>query len=181
MESALIGILGVLLGLFTNELLRRSNRIESYAQKIFEKRLEIFEELYSRLAACGSVGDQVINSPSLDSEDLHNLVRDAVHDVAEWCDLHALYLNEEVTLQCISLLIGIENIHAVEDPDEKQKMVDEFYSQLRYTKNMLKKESGIEDINTSFTKMIKAKYTSPTIDYYRSMKKEKRKSQKVSP
>ncbi|MDU9394713.1 hypothetical protein [Pseudomonas sp. zfem002] len=175
MESALIGLFGVVLGLLANELLRRKNRIENYAQKTFEKRLDIFEELYSRLCACGSVGSQIISSPSLDPEVMHQLVSDAVHDMAEWCDLHALYLNEEVTLQCVSLLMGVEDIHEVADPDEKQKMIDDFHVQLRYTKNMLKKESGIEDVNKSFTKMIKARYSSPVIDYYRSMKKARRK------
>jgi len=37
-------------------------------------------------------------------------------------------------------------------------------------KKMIKKESGIKDVNKSFTSMTKAKYSSPVIDYYRKQK-----------
>jgi len=33
MESALIGIIGVIIGIIANELIRRKSRIENYAQK----------------------------------------------------------------------------------------------------------------------------------------------------
>ena len=52
MTQALIGVLGVLVGIFVNELLRRNRRIEDYSTKIFEKRLQVYEELYSKLHEC---------------------------------------------------------------------------------------------------------------------------------
>jgi xanthosine utilization system XapX-like protein len=44
MGTALIGLLGVLVGISINEWLRKRNRIETYAARVFDKRLEIYEE-----------------------------------------------------------------------------------------------------------------------------------------
>lgn len=59
MEAAIIGLTGMLLGILLNELLRRRNRIEGYAVRVFDKRLEIYEGLYERVSACSEVAIDV--------------------------------------------------------------------------------------------------------------------------
>jgi hypothetical protein len=56
MEEALIGLLGVLVGLFVNEHFRKTNRIENYSSTVFEKRLKIYEELMAIVDKNGILG-----------------------------------------------------------------------------------------------------------------------------
>jgi hypothetical protein len=48
MDSALIALIGVLIGILTNEYLRRNNRIEKYSEKLFDKKLEIYKTTLSK-------------------------------------------------------------------------------------------------------------------------------------
>ncbi|WP_285417886.1 hypothetical protein [Pseudomonas sp. efr-133-TYG-5] len=176
MEAALIGMIGVIIGIFFNEFIRRANRIESYAQKTFDKRLEIFNELYQRVSECGSLGQRVISEIELPSEERYELISDAIIEFAGWCDNHGLYLPEEVSLHCMTLLMGVEEIPDIEDENQKLERIKNFQTQLRYAKEMIRKESGIEDINKTFASMTKAKYSSPIIEYYRAQKKAMLKS-----
>lgn len=178
MESALIGIIGVIIGIIANEFIRRKNRIESYAQKTFDKRLEIFNELYQRVSVCGKVGQQLIADRELALAERLEVVSREIFEIAEWCDLHGMYLEEEVTVHCVTLLMGLEDVQEMEDETQKKERINSFQEQLRYAKKMIKKESGIEDVNRSFTSMTKAKYSSPVIDYYRKQKKAMLKSKK---
>lgn len=181
MDSALIGVLGVIIGIVANEWIRRRNRIESYAQKTFEKRLEIYEVLFQRVNAGGAVGSKAIKDSSLSFEERFNLVNGAIIDIAQWCDEHSLYLDEEVAIQCVTLLMDIENVQDMIEGAEREERIDDFYLQLRYTKDMLKKASGIQDVNSSFTLMTKAKFRSPVLDYYKQQKKAMRKGKKRTP
>lgn len=46
MESAWIGLAGLLIGVLLGEYFHRNKRIEIYSQKVFDKRLSVHEELY---------------------------------------------------------------------------------------------------------------------------------------
>ncbi|MBJ2177305.1 hypothetical protein JC795_03755 [Pseudomonas veronii] len=180
MESALIGIIGVIIGIIANELIRRKSRIENYAQKTFDKRLEIFNELYQRVSACGKVGQQLIADTELSLAERLEVVSGEVFEISDWCDLHGMYLEDEVTVHCVTLLMGLEDVQEMEDEEQRMERVNNFQEQLRYAKEMIKKESGIKDVNKSFTSMTKAKYSSPVIDYYRKQKKAMLKSKKIT-
>lgn len=178
MESALIGTVGVLIGILFTELIRRRNRIENYSQKIFEKRLEILEELYRRVCVCGEIGHEVTTNTKATSEDRYDLINATIIDMTEWCDEKGLYLNEEISLHCATLLMGIEDVLDIENEAEREVAIKSFNTQLKYAKEIIKKESGILDINKSFASMIKAKYSSPIIEYYRFQKKAMIKANK---
>jgi len=49
MEEAVIGLLGVLLGIGLGEYLRRKRRLENYSSTVFEKRLALYEELFEKV------------------------------------------------------------------------------------------------------------------------------------
>ncbi len=65
MEQALIGLGGLLIGLFISEYFRRRSRVEVYAQGLFQKRLNVYEKLYSKLVTAREVASDVIENPSL--------------------------------------------------------------------------------------------------------------------
>lgn len=178
MDSALIGLLGLLVGILANEWIRRNNRIENYAQKTFEKRLEIYEVLFQLVNAGGDAASKVIKDSSLSYEERFEMINAAIIDIIQWCDEHSLYLEEEITLQCATLFMGIEDIPGMTDEAEQAERLDGFHHQLRYTKQMLKKASGIQDVNKSFKLMTKAKFRSPVLDYFNQQKKAMQKAKK---
>jgi xanthosine utilization system XapX-like protein len=99
MGTALIGLLGVLVGISINEWLRRRNRIETYAARVFDKRLEIYEELYQRVSAAQEIANDVIENDGYSHDDRHAMVSAGVHSIAGGCDEHDdMYINEEITV-----------------------------------------------------------------------------------
>ena len=54
MDGAWVGVIGglagVLVGSGLSEFFKRSNRIENYAPRVFEKRMEIYEQLFRKLS-----------------------------------------------------------------------------------------------------------------------------------
>jgi hypothetical protein len=172
METALIGLFGLLLGIAINETLRRGNRIENYAAQVFDKRLKIHEELYALVSVVGEPAKDVIENPNYSSKQRHGIVSAVIHEIANWCDKNEMYLSVELTLLCTPLLMGVEEIYDTEDSDEKQDLVTQFLDNLHNAKKMIRKESGIEDIEKMFSSITKPKHTSPIVAYYRKRKRE---------
>ncbi|WP_350544112.1 hypothetical protein [Pseudoalteromonas sp. 5-MNA-CIBAN-0065] len=69
MEKVVVGLLGVLLGVLINEYFRRNARIEKYSDKIFEKRLEIYENFAREISIANSVITELINAEDLPVEE----------------------------------------------------------------------------------------------------------------
>ena len=172
MNTALIGLVGVLLGIVISEVLRRRNRIESYATRVFDKRLEIYEGLYERVSAAGEIATDVIENPKYSPEQRHEITSAAILEIAGWCDKNEMYIGVELSLLCTPLLMGVEEIYNEQDSGEKQSHIAHFREDFRNTKKMIRKEAGIEDIERMFSSITKAKYTSPIIKYYRAKKRE---------
>ena len=63
METAFIGLLGVLLGVLLNEYFRKKSRIEIYSKEVFQKRLEIYEELYKKMEDSYLIAQDIIENP----------------------------------------------------------------------------------------------------------------------
>jgi hypothetical protein len=171
-EAALIGLVGVLLGILLNEMLRRRNRIEGYAARVFDKRLEIYEGLYERIGVAGDMATDVIENPDYSPEQRHEIVSAAIHGIATWCDSNDMYVNEELTVHCVPLLMGVENIYAMADAKEKEDRVKRYREDFRNAKKMIRKEAGIEDIERMFSGIVKPKRSSAIIDHYRIQKKK---------
>ncbi|MDC4533647.1 hypothetical protein OHV54_12155, partial [Acinetobacter baumannii] len=72
MGSALIGLIGVVIGILCNEYFRRENRIEKYSEKIFEKRLQIHESLFEKIKEDYEAINNLINDRELTLEERHN-------------------------------------------------------------------------------------------------------------
>ena len=173
MEIALIGLLGVLLGIVLNEQLRRRNRIENYSTSVFERRLDLYEELFRRVSQYSEIATEVIENDELTKEQRHELVSAAILEVAGFCDEHELYINEELTVHCVPILMGVEDIYYIEDKNQKEQGIDRFRDNLLAAKRMIRKESGIADLDKLYLSITKPKHSSPIIEYYRKLKKER--------
>jgi hypothetical protein len=96
MEAALVGLAGVLLGAFLGEYFRRRNRIEIYSQKVFERRLEVYEELMKLVQAAYKAADEVMTNSELTEGERHSLMSATILPIAEYADHNALYIDSYV-------------------------------------------------------------------------------------
>ena len=173
MTEALIGLAGILIGLFLNEYYRRTNRIENYSSRVFDKRLEIYEELMRLVHEKSSLVVEVIESDELSKEEAHSLCQPAGLDIMEYCDANQLYLNEEITVHIGAAFVGIADIIDSDNNEFKETELQRFRKSIGSAKQMIKAESGVEELNDLFKKITKAKHSSPVIEYFRDRKKNK--------
>lgn len=175
METALIGLLGVLIGLLANEFFRRRSRIESYSSSVFNKRIEIYEELFQKVGACSEIISDVIENSTYSKEQRKDIVSAAIHDLASFGDTHDFFINEHVSLHYMTLLMGVEEIYDIKSKRKKKKEIDRVWKNLRETKRMIRKESGIEALDKLFRSITMARHKSPLIEYYQDLEKQQRK------
>lgn len=176
MTEALIGLAGILIGLLINEHFRKTNRIENYSSKVFDKRLEIYEKLMLLVHEKSSLVTELIESIEL----IEEITKDVAHetcfkaglDVMEYCDINQLYLNEEITVHIGATFVGTANMIDA-DKESKKVQLQNFRMSVLEAKEMIKAESGIEELNDLFKKITKAKHNSPIIAYFREAKKNK--------
>lgn len=173
MTEALIGLIGILIGLLINEHFRRTNRIENYSSRIFDKRLEIYEGLMRLVDEKSSLVSGVVENAKLSKEEAHSICQPAGLEVMEYCDANQLYLNEEITVHIGAAFVGIADIIDSDDDENKKTEIQKFRQSVVNAKQMIKAESGIEELNELFKKITKARHASPVIEYFRELKKNK--------
>jgi hypothetical protein len=92
--------------------------------------------------------------------------------VAGFFDEHELYINEELAVHCVPILMGVEDIYYIDDKDEKEREIKRFRNNLLAAKRMIRKEAGIADLDKLYRSITRPKHSSPFIEYYRKKKKE---------
>ena len=125
MTQALIGVLGVLIGILVNEVIRRRRRIEDYSTRIFEKRLQVYEELYSRLHECYEAGNNVLSGDH-SAEERHEIMATLVFPLMEFMDKNSLYLNDEITVHCGGMWMSVDEIPSIQDGAERALQMEAF-------------------------------------------------------
>ena len=179
MESALIGLCGVLIGILVNEHLRRNRRIEEYASSVFKRRLEVHEELFGKIQESYSIASDLIENDEYTPEVRHTLASELIFDFAHFMDSHSLYLSENVCMHCGAMWMGIENYHDIEDPTERKEQVSRFWKLVREAKDMIRAESGFQQFDTLFGIVTKPKYQSAIAEYARERRKELKREGKI--
>jgi hypothetical protein len=172
MITALVGLVGILLGGIINEYFRRKNRVELYSREVFQNRLKVYEKLYDKINKSFAVANDVIESPSYSIEQRREVWGSVVLDMAAFTDANGLYLNEDVVVHCMTSLIGVEDIYDVKDPKERRRQQQQFYENYGNAKEMIKKESGLKALDNLFSSISKAKHRSEYIDLYRDMERK---------
>jgi hypothetical protein len=122
-----------------------------------------------------AVAEDVISNEEYTDDDRHNVISAAVLEAAEFCDQNQLYLEEALTVHCVALLMGVEDIHPAGDTS-RQQLTDDFWRQLRNAKRMIKEASGASELEKLFRSVSRAKLTSPVIDYLAKMRRQKRRN-----
>ncbi|MCE5321683.1 hypothetical protein LLG46_00040 [bacterium] len=150
MESAWIGIIGVVIGLVINEFFRRSSRVEPYSQQLFAKRIEVYEDLFRITNNFSKVAAEVLENDDYTPEERKEIVDETVLAVAELCDQQAFYLDDRIVIQCVSALMGLEDIYYITDSNEKTHRTKQFYDNLTQTRQILKDCSGLSKIEELF-------------------------------
>jgi hypothetical protein len=74
----------VLLGSGLSELFRRSNRIETYASRIFDKRMQIYEQLFAKIIDAQAIAREVMETGKHSKEERHAMVSAVVLDIADF-------------------------------------------------------------------------------------------------
>ncbi len=172
MESALIGLAGVLLGIFLNEYFRKKNRIENYSINIFERRLQVYEGLHKKLYEASFLIHESIETDTLTREEKHAVIEKSNLEVMNYMDEHDFYLNEDIIVHCGATLVGMTDIIDIEDEDNRNKELNNFMKNFKLARDMIKKESGVEELNKLFKSITRAEYSSDIIDYFRNLKKK---------
>jgi len=172
MESALIGLCGLLIGILVNEHLRRNRRIEEYASSVFKRRLEVHEELFGKIQESYSIVSDIIENDEYTAEQRHTLASELVFDFADFIDAHSLYLSESVCVHCGAIWIGIEDYHNIENSKEREEQISRFWKLVREAKDMIRAESGFQQFDKLFGIVTKPKYQSAIADYARERRKE---------
>ena len=178
MTTALIGVIGLLLGILIGEYFRRSSRIELYSKEIFQKRLHIYEELYRKIGEARRIADDIIENPKYSKEERKELLSEVILDLAEYTDENNLYINDDVAVHCIATWMDVDNIYYIKDSKEKQKELEKFGNNCSKITSIIRKETGLERIEKLFRIVSKPKYRSDIIDYYRDVKKNVAKKRK---
>lgn len=169
MGSALIGLIGVVIGILCNEYFRRENRIEKYSEKNFEKRLQIHESLFEKIKEDYEAINNLINDRELTLEERHNIVSKVILELADFIDVIEFYLDERLVVQVMTLFMGTEEI--LPDSADREEKISTFRKDLKLTKKMIIDESGVTQAVNSFRKVSKSKPTSSIISYFESLKK----------
>jgi metal-dependent HD superfamily phosphatase/phosphodiesterase len=173
--AAIFGLIGIIVGIILNEVFRRKNRIESFASTVFERRLNIYEELFKKVQEAYEIADDVISNPAYSQEQRRDIVFVAGLDIAEFCDENAFFIDSDLGAHCTALLMGVEDIYPLGDEAEKQKAIREYRENRISTLRMIEEEAGVYQVKTLFKSISKPRLDSPFIAYLNELREEKRK------
>nr|WP_321384601.1 hypothetical protein [uncultured Vibrio sp.] len=174
MEKIIVGLVGVLLGVLLNEYFRRNARIEKYSEKVFEKRLEIYERFSKEISSAASLISNLVDSEDFNTEQKQELAFQAGLKVMEFTDEHSFYLNEEITVHCGMVFVEASNIFG--DTIDAGKLKD-FRKGIKDAQLMIRSESGLCEMDNFFSKLTKSTPGGKLIEGYRAIKKQYEKSE----
>ena len=119
---AIFGLMGIILGIVLNEIFRRRSRIEYFSTIVFEKRLNIYEQLYKKIQEAGIIVEDVISNPEYTEEERNQAIFVTGLDIAKFNDENEFYIDKDLGASCTALLLGDqEKIFYIDDENEKQK------------------------------------------------------------
>lgn len=164
METALVGLLGIVIGIFLNEIIRRRSRIESFAVQVFQRRLAVYEELYALVDRAQGFANKLFEDTDLDNKQRHAIWSAIVLEVAHFADANGLYLAEDVMLHCMMMLMGIEEIPELEDEKTRSAAKREFALNVKAAREMIAQESGMTEVNKLLRKIARPTHESDLVE-----------------
>jgi len=178
MEIAIIGFVGVVVGALLAEYFRIRSRIEIFSSKVFDKRLAVYEQLYEKLHKASQVASDVMDNQTYSRDERNTLWSTIIFDLADFTDANKLYLNEDISVHCISSCIGVEDVYYIEDAKKKTAEINSFYQDIRSAELMIKSETGLTELDNFFRTITKSQPKSTVIDYLNKLRDRQAKKSK---
>jgi hypothetical protein len=173
--ASIAGVVGVLLGVLLNEFVRRKNRRELYAPKIFEKRLAAYENLAELIQNGSKVANEVIENPDLTTEQRHDVIGAVVVSIAKSMDKDLLYIDKEPGAYCAALFMGVENFYAAKE-EEKQRLLRNYYGMRTEALRMISEDSGVAEIKKLFRTINRPKIGGPIVGAIRELRRRQHRT-----
>lgn len=171
LTGALIGLVGVPLGIALGETLRRRQRAEQFAAAIFAKRLEAYDTLLNILHESHGIANEVIQNTSFTADERHELISAAIMPIAGHTTRNVLYIDDELGAHCTALFMGAEDIHDLPE-NEKKDRVAQLQLDWRETRRMILEDSGVSKVNQLFRDINRPRISSPVIERIRELRRE---------
>lgn len=168
-----ISIVSVVVGVLLNEYFRRKSRIENYSQQVFDKRLEVHEELYQKVEDCYQKAQALIGNEELSPEEKHEVWSEVILNLTSFCDQHGLYLDERVVVHCTTTFVGVDEIASEQDSDARDERISQMERNYRKAKEMLREVTGLREIEDSFQSVSNAEIDSDYVQLFEELKAER--------
>ena len=170
MESAWIGLAGLLIGVLLGEYFHRNKRIEIYSQKVFDKRLSVHEELYTIFVEGGEIVSEVMTNSALNEVERKDLVSSLIHSLCTFMDKNGFYLNDALIVQIAIAYMGAEDVLSYENELDAISVRSKVYESAKITKKMILEEAGVTEVFKHFSTISKSKPNSAVIRYFRRLR-----------
>ncbi|MGP0591480.1 hypothetical protein ACTRXD_02940 [Nitrospira sp. T9] len=171
MQGALIGLVGLLVGALLSEYFRRKNRIESYAQKVFERRLGIYEKLHEMLNTAYRIATEVMENDKLSGEERKELISSAILKLAEFTDEHALFIDEYISVHVVATFMGAEDVLDIDNGLERAAAKSGVLERFKEAKSLIYEDSGLREIDKHYKSISRSAPDSAIIRYLKELKK----------
>jgi len=171
-----ISIITFFAGFIISEIIRRLNRAESFNTQIFNKRLDVFCELYSIWNSAYDnmttfietiANDTVPNDVNLSEHHFK-----IVEPLLRYIDEKALFFSEELCVQCGAAFLGFDDF----TKEGCKQYLENLQQQNKIVTTMIKCESGLNMLNKNIKGIIRYKHKSAIISYYKKVSGKEKKS-----
>jgi hypothetical protein len=170
--SALIGIAGIFIGIFLAEFFRRRSKIEKFTEVLFNKRLNIYEELFEKYLDLTNVF-YALNESNSEAHEKLDVWQQNVFDFLRWMDKKFMFIGDELSVHLsLTLLSAGDFIDG-----DRTKSLNEVLSEFGEAKLLIRKSLGLDSIENDFIRTSKSSLSSNYIEYYQNLKKKKRSLQ----
>jgi len=150
--------------------------LRCFASTVFERRLNIYEELFKKIQKANDSASDVISNPAYSEEQRNDIIFVAGLDIAEFCDENAFFIDSDLGAHCTALLLGdVEKIYLLDDEAEKQRAIREYREDYMNTLRMIEEEAGVHQVKKLFKSISKPKLDSPIIARINELREEERK------
>ena len=170
MESAWIGLAGLLIGVLLGEYFHKNKRIEIYSQKVFDKRLSVHEELYKIFIEGSEIVSEVMTNSALNEVERKDLVSSLIHSLCAFTDKNGFYLNDSLIVQVVTAYMGAEDVLSYENELDAISVRSKVYESAKITKKMIFEEAGVTEVFKHFSTISKSKPDSAVIRYFRKLR-----------
>ncbi len=154
----------VIVGIFINEHFRRKDKEALFSDRIFDKKLEIYENLHLKMQEFYIKAEDVINDKQLSKEEKIKEISPIIISIAVYLDENNLYINEDLAMHCMLTLVGIEDISS-------EKEISNFRKDRKITTQLIREEAGLKRLDKFYDKINKKETTSKYIEYIKELRK----------